>query len=106
MKRKSKKFMKFDEGKPQLAYLPTFETEQIMKVFDYGANKYERNNWKKPHDLNRMLSSLLRHVFSFMRGNIIDDESGHPHLAHAGCCILMLMWHVNNKKRRKNAKKG
>ena len=28
MTRKSKKFMKFDEGKPQLAYLPTREIEQ------------------------------------------------------------------------------
>ena len=52
MTRKSKEFMKFDEGKPQLAYLPTREVEQIMKVFDSGANKYERDNWKKPHNSN------------------------------------------------------
>jgi|6_EtaG_2_1085325.scaffolds.fasta_scaffold64641_2 hypothetical protein len=106
MTRKNKEFVKFDEGKPQLAYLPTREVEQIMKVLDYGANKYERDNWKKPHDTNRMLSSLLRHVFAFMRGEVTDEESGHPHLAHAGCCILMLMWHINNKKGVKNVKKG
>ena len=102
MTRKNKEFMQFAEGKPQLAYLPTREVEQIMKVLDYGANKYERDNWKKPHDTNRTLSSLLRHVFAFMRGEFTDEESGHSHLAHAGCCIIMLMWHTN--ERNKNVK--
>lgn len=93
-------FIKFDKGKPLLAYLPTEELEDIAGTFDYGAEKYERDNWKKPHDTMRMASALLRHIFAFLRGEENDKESGRSHLSHAGCCLLMLMWHIN--QRRKN----
>ncbi len=40
---------------------------------------------------SRLIGALLRHIFAFMLGENIDGESKKKHLAHAGCCLLMLM---------------
>lgn len=40
---------------------------------------------------SRVYGALLRHMFSWFRGESIDPESGESHLAHAGCCIMMLI---------------
>lgn len=92
-----KPFMKKDEGKPQLAFLPFAQLETIARVFDYGASKYARDNWKKG-TFARYASACLRHLFDRLKGNKLDPESGLPHLAHAAACILMLMWFDDNRR--------
>jgi hypothetical protein len=89
-------FTKNDQNKPELSYLPLQELEQIALVLDFGAKKYARDNWKKGTNYMRMLSSAMRHLFAFIKGEDNDSESGLPHLAHLGCCILFLMYYQNN----------
>jgi len=36
---------------------------------------------------------MLRHTFASLAGEEVDPESGRDHLAHAGCCVLMLLSH-------------
>lgn len=82
-------FMKDDASKPQLAYLPSRALEDVARVMDYGAAKYDRDNWRKCSQPLRMASAALRHIFARLRGERIDPESGLPHLAHAATCLLM-----------------
>lgn len=90
--------VKHDQGKPSMALLPAKGIEAIASVFTFGATKYSANNWRAGLSYTRLLSSLLRHVFAFLRGEDNDPESGISHLAHAGCNILMLLEFVLDKK--------
>jgi len=65
-------------------------------VLTYGSIKYEDNNWmhvNPPKD--RYFSAMIRHITAWKGGERIDKESGLSHLAHAGCCLLFLMWFDN-----------
>lgn len=64
---------------------------QIAKVLDFGAKKYDAYNWAKGIKYSRVYSALLRHVFAWWKGENNDPETGLPHLAHAGCCLLFLL---------------
>lgn len=82
--------VKFDAGKPQLDLLPTLALWGVGEVLTYGAAKYAAHNWRKGLAYSRLTSAALRHLFSFIRGENNDPESGLPHLDHAACCILFL----------------
>lgn len=83
---------KDDQGKPQPSLLPPRPLMLIAAVLTFGARKYERDNWQRVEDArHRYADALLRHVFAWLGGEALDPESGHHHLAHAGCCILFLL---------------
>ena len=84
-------FIKHDQGKVKLAHLPFAQLEIIARVLDHGEVKYGRDNWKKGNFM-RYASACLRHLFARLKGERNDPESGLPHLAHAACCILFMMW--------------
>lgn len=84
-------FQKHDTGKLELVHLPFAQLETIARVLDYGAAKYERDNWKCG-TFGRYASACLRHLFARLKGERVDSESGLPHLAHAACCVLFMMW--------------
>lgn len=89
-------FKKHDQAKTQLAFLPFKEVEMVASVMDFGAAKYGRNNWKNGCSFLRLASAALRHIFAWIGGESKDAESGLPHLAHAACCLLFLMWYEGN----------
>lgn len=72
--------------------------ELIAEVFGYGQGKYGAWNWKGGISYSRLFSAILRHLWAFWRGEDLDPETGKPHLAHAGCGIIMLLWHSMNRK--------
>ena len=82
---------KHDAGKPRLDLLPFDALEQVGAVLDYGAKKYAARNWEKGLAWGRLLGAALRHLGAWARGANLDAESGLPHLAHAACCVLMLL---------------
>lgn len=82
---------KYDGGKPEYGLLPPYILEETVKVLTFGAQKYERENWRYVDDgKRRYFDALQRHVWAWKRGEQIDPESGLSHLAHAACCILFL----------------
>lgn len=84
--------MKFDGGKRDFTLLPWASVEEIVKVLEFGAQKYERDNWKKVEDAqHRYTKAALRHLVAYTQGEVNDPESGLPHLAHLGCCVLFLL---------------
>ena len=95
MKDKAKKF---DEGKLPLELLPSESLEEIAKVLQFGAAKYDSWNWTNGLKWSRCLGATLRHLYKWARGIDVDEESGISHLAHAGCNILFLLWYSKYKK--------
>jgi hypothetical protein len=63
----------------------------IVKVLQFGAKKYGERNWEQGGHWLRNFSALIRHVSAWSQGEDLDPESGLPHLAHAGCCILFML---------------
>lgn len=83
---------KYDTGKPRMDLLPAAALEEIAKVLAFGAQKYDSWNWARGIAYSRLAGAALRHLFARMRGEVNDPESGLPHLAHVGCCVLFLIW--------------
>lgn len=96
-KKMSDEAKKFDDEKIRLELLPFAALEEIGKVFTYGAKKYADHNYRLGMKRSRLLAAALRHLFMWSKGVDRDEESGHYHLAHAGCCVLMLIdAHLHN----------
>ena len=95
---------KFDGNKLEYGLLPAFALEETVKVLTFGAQKYERDNWKKvPDSKRRYFDALQRHLWAWKQGEQLDPESGLHHLAHAMCCLMFLyehdiMYSVDNDK--------
>jgi hypothetical protein len=84
--------MKFDDGKRDFTLLPWAGVEEIVKVLEFGAQKYDRDNWKHVEDAqHRYTKAAFRHLIAYNNRETNDPESGLPHLAHLGCCILFLL---------------
>lgn len=90
---------KYDNGKPILALVPASLDEAVGDILTLGAKKYSPNNWKKGIDYTRIVSSLKRHLNQFYQGNLIDEESGKPHLHHAACNIAFLIEYEGNPEK-------
>jgi hypothetical protein len=95
--------LKYDEGKPDLSYISYEFLKEMALVREFGAKKYERDNWKKGFKITRSLAAALRHIYMFLAGETFDKESGRLHLAHAACClehaIYDLHYHPENDDR-------
>lgn len=84
--------MKFDQGKLDYTLLPWDGVEEIVKVLEFGARKYARDNWKHvDRAQSRYLAAAFRHIIAYNQGQTTDQETGLSHLAHAGCCLLFLL---------------
>lgn len=82
---------KYDSGKPSWSLLPSNTTAEVVDVLTFGAQKYDRENWRKvPHLQLRYYDAMMRHVQAYRNGELIDPESGKHHLAHAICCLMFM----------------
>lgn len=80
---------KFDGGKPLMGCLPPHAELEIAKVLTFGAEKYGRDNWRTLDSLQtRYTDACMRHLNAYRRGEVVDEESGLHHLAHAMCCLM------------------
>lgn len=82
---------KMDHGKPMMELLPFRALEEVGHVLAYGATKYAPHDWRKGMAWSRMLGAALRHLSAWGAGERCDVETGRSHLAHAACCVLMLL---------------
>jgi hypothetical protein len=85
------RFTKDDAGKTRFNLIPPGALKLIADVLTYGAKKYNAHNWCQNADWSRYIDALERHWNSWKAGEDVDPESGHHHLAHAGCCLLFLL---------------
>ena len=80
--------------------LPLPLIEEVVKVYTFGAEKYEENSWQNlPDGYRRYKAALLRHLVASDKGEVNDPESGLNHLAHvAWNAIAMLHFKMEELK--------
>lgn len=84
---------KHDAGKWRFSLIPLCAIRSVIEVLEFGAKKYAPDNWKTVPDARiRYFDATIRHVTAWWDGEKNDNESGLPHLAHAVCCLLFLLW--------------
>ncbi len=89
---------KSDNGKRMWDLLPFSSVGKIVDVLGFGAKKYGPRTWQKvPEPKDRYFAAAMRHLVAWQCGEKNDPESGLHHLAHAGCCILFLLWFDDQK---------
>jgi hypothetical protein len=102
MKDGMKEGIKYDKEKLMWDILPVREVEQIVKVLNFGANKYGRFNWQDLEDpKTRYLNALYRHLIAYHKGEQYDEETKLSHLAHLATNALFLLFFENEEKKIK-----
>lgn len=86
-----------NKGKPKWNLLEFKTLEGLIRVLEWGANKYGIDNWKKGLPVTEVLESGLRHQFEFQSGIDIDSETGLHHIDHAICNLYFIKWFLKNK---------
>lgn len=87
--------IKQQKGKRRWDVFPWQECEEVVKVFEYGTQKYgEPFKYRTPEakagiSIAEWLAAIQRHIFELYKGNSIDNESGCHHLAHIAANALM-----------------
>lgn len=85
--------LRFNEGKPALSYILQFVNpmKAIARIMEFGATKYEDGNWRKGGKPDKeYLDSMMRHLTSWLEGEVHDTDSGCSHLGHAIWNLLAL----------------
>ena len=72
--------------------LPFNIMQDVIRVLMHGAHKYSPNNWKKVKPKERYFDACIRHLVAWQSKEKLDVESKLPHLAHAICCLIFLLW--------------
>lgn len=90
-------FKKDDSNKPMVSLVEPRFILGIANILTFGAKKYGLHNWKeaKPEDIQRYRDALLRHLLAYNSGEMLDPESGEPHLYHIGCNLMFLDYFDN-----------
>jgi len=78
-------FLKFDKEKLRYDLIPPSTTKALATVLTHGAKKYKPNNWRRisKDELWRYEAAAMRHFEAHRAGELIDPDSGEPHLYHA-----------------------
>lgn len=97
---------RYNGGKPQWSLVPQTALLPMVRVLEFGAEKYDAHNWKKGLSIKEICESMKRHLDAFMEGIDNDEESGLSHIGHIQCNALFLSWMMQNKPQFDDRYKG
>lgn len=90
--------VKDDAGKLFYELIPTETMKGLAQILTFGANKYTRNGWQTvPDARERYTGALMRHFEAYRAGEILDPESGLPHIYHVICNASFLGYFDEHK---------
>jgi hypothetical protein len=98
------KGMRFNKDKRRWSLVDYESLEEMVKVLEFGAEKYDDDNWKKGFNVTEISESLLRHVYAFLKGEDKDPESGLSHIGHIQCNAMFLQYMMKQKPEFDNRK--
>jgi hypothetical protein len=88
---------RFNSGKLRWGLVDFDSIEEMVKVLEFGAKKYDEHNWKKGLPTVEICESMMRHIFAYLRGENEDTESGISHIGHILCNAMFLNYMQKNK---------
>lgn len=91
------KALRYNTDKLRWSLVDFDSLEEMVKVLEFGALKYDDNNWKKGLHTTEICESMLRHIFAYLRGEDTDTESGLEHVGHI-LCNAMFLSHMHKFK--------
>jgi len=67
--------------------------ELVARVMDHGAKTYGERDWQKGGEdfLRHLKDARERHLTAHLSGELLDADSGLPHMAHIVASDLMLL---------------
>lgn len=83
--------LRYNEGKRNWGLLSWPAIQEIVKVLEFGAKKYDKWNWSKGLSWSQTFESLQRHLLAWYQGEDKDPETGLSHMAHVACNAMFLM---------------
>lgn len=89
-KEESQEGSKFDQDKIRMELLSPEALEGIAEVLTFGSKKYGDRNWEKGIKYSRVFGAIMRHLWSWWKGEKLDPETGLSHLSHAACGLMFL----------------
>jgi len=90
---KQEQAMRANKGKDRWTMIDFPSLVPLIKVLEFGARKYSRDNWKNGFDHDELLDSLLRHTIALVRGETHDKESGLHHIGHILANAMFYSFH-------------
>lgn len=87
----SKAGVKYDAEKLPWHLLPYDALEEVCKVLQHGALKYDSRNWERGMEWHRVYRAAINHLQHWWRREGTDADSKLRALAHAACSILFLL---------------
>lgn len=93
------KATRYNEGKTDWSQLFYPAIEPMVRVLMFGAQKYNKDNWKKYMSREDILNSSMRHLVALFNGIENDEETKLSHAAHVMTNMMFYLFHyVINKK--------
>lgn len=89
---------RYNEGKLQWGLVDFESLSPMVRVLEYGANKYSANNWKGGLPRKELLESAMRHLAAMLDGEKNDKESGLPHEGHLMCNMMFYAYFCRMNK--------
>ena len=90
--------VKHDAGKLRLDLITPEMHRALGEVLTFGADKYGDRNGEEGISEDRLYAACQRHLLAHREGELLDPESGLPHLYHAFCCLGMLLTLARRKE--------
>ena len=87
-------FIKADSSKTRMSLIDPDFIIGLADILTHGAEKYAADNWKliDPSELYRYKDALLRHLYAYLSGELIDQDSGRPHLDCVAFNVMALRY--------------
>ena len=93
---------RYNEGKLDYTILPWEAVGEVVKVFEFGASKYTRDNYQQGDGLPlaNYHQSAMRHMVASINGEELDPESQLDHMAHVAANALMYLWQKQHESKK------
>lgn len=72
--------LRYNDGKVRFDLLPPEALWELANLYTKGAIKYADRNWERGMSWGKCFASMMRHAWSFWRGEEIDEETGVHHM--------------------------
>ena len=84
--------LKETEGKLRYSLLVDEFIDEMVRVREFGADKYDDWDWMRGRPWTDYSDAARRHLRAWLDGETTADDSGLHHLAHAAVGMMFLFW--------------